>query len=1261
MRPFPLLAGLLLCQALPAQQDGFVSGQVHDATGAAIPAAKVWTQSVDTSAISEAKTGSEGDYIILGLAPGEYVVQAEHPGFQRAKLKIRVESGAREKLDILLTPSETKTIVEVTGDPPHVETESGVLTTSFTEKEMQYMPLQGRNALELAILVPGVVGDPGSDEAGVFLDVPSAGAGLSVGGGRTGSAAILADGAGANSVGIGRATVTFSPDTIQEFQVITSTFSAKYGVSGGGVINTVSRAGTNQMRGSLYWYHRNPTLNARQFNRPFPNNNRRQEFGLTLGGPVRIPKVYDGRRKTFFFGSYEPRYYFDQIDIYTRFPTVEERNGDFTNMYVAPGQRRPMLYQQMRCVPSPANCANLTQINRPTATAEFPLFTAADPNPARRGLVIPAYMIDPGIKKLLETVPLPNKPFDAQGYNYFGTRGLDGTDGRWNLKVDHMVTNKNRVSGRFSDVPIFSDRYRIAKDNIFQTYPSDISNTKQVLLTDTYTVTPTIVNELRAAYTFADYSRTAPGELATNNYTRDFFGLPNATDWGYPLFQSGWGNYGLDAGSGLGNYRENQFQLSNDVTMVRGKHIFSMGGDARLLQLNMASSSLQNACCGTYAWAAAQTNSGNANTPGGTGGVQFASFLMGVPNAITIRSVIIPYYYRWKVGAAYFQDDYKLRRNLTLNMGIRWQYSSPRSEKFNRQATADLAHPTEVLDATGNLRSFTYDYLFSGFDGRSKYLEPPHKRNLEPRFGFAYSPKFGFLRGRMFVIRGGYGISHPASTGRGRNPVPDFGAGTAGSFAYTRYTTGATPPRTQSVSPQYLIGIGRNQPVLTHDPRVLQVPDGGKLCLNCAGTVDPRLPSGGLVMFEQNTKSPYTQTWNLTVQSEMPLNSVLTMSYLGTKGTHLYSPLLGINFPDRDGYAELLEEGLDPNEQIEDPFGRVDARGVPLKITRVNLLRPIPTVGDVNIAGITNSTSIYHAMTASWDRRFSRGLFFRANYTWGKSIDTSSDGSLSATNIYLWGNTRVQDAWDLRANRSVSNYDTRHKLNVAGTLQLPVGRGKKLLKQRPRMVGILVDNWTAGNIFTLTSGMPFSTYLGDANGLPGGVTGNERIRPDIVLGVPLINPRWSKRVANDVPYFNPEAFARPEFGHTGNAPRTLDWARQPWRITLNSNVLRDLYPFENRRRYFQIRAEAFNAMNHVNFMSTANETFSLFASGVPATRTGVPLQGPIPYLWGVGSANFKAGTREAILAQYYNQNFGKLWRDRNSAGRIFQFALRLYF
>ena len=196
------------------------------------------------------------------------------------------------------------------------------------------------------------------------------------------------------------------------------------------MILKVTKSGTDQLRGSAFWFHRNPALHARQFNRPIPPQLRRNEVGLTLGGPVVLPKIYNGRRKTFFFFSIEPKRWIDAIDIYDRFPTLEERQGDFRNSYVAPGQRRTLIYQQVRCMPSGFDCQQLVPMHRTSGTAEFPLWSANDPDPTKRGYVIPKAYLDPIAQLLLKDVPLPNMPYDAAGRNYFGTRGVQGADNR---------------------------------------------------------------------------------------------------------------------------------------------------------------------------------------------------------------------------------------------------------------------------------------------------------------------------------------------------------------------------------------------------------------------------------------------------------------------------------------------------------------------------------------------------------------------------------------------------------------------------------------------------------------------------------------------------------------------------------------------------------------------------------------------------------------------------------------------------------------
>ena len=325
-------------------------------------------------------------------------------------------------------------------------------------------------------------------------------------------------------------------------------------------------------------------------------------------------------------------------------------------------------------------------------------------------------------------------------------------------------------------------------------------------------------------------------------------------------------------------------------------------------------------------------------------------------------------------------------------------------------------------------------------------------------------------------------------------------------------------------------------------------------------------------------------------------------------------------------------------------------------------MRPFPTLGDIDVAGVTSSNSIYHGGTISLDKRFHAGYAFRLNYTWSKSIDNSSDGNLGGGGGFAWGDTREQNAQDLKANRSVSLFDGRHRLNFTMNAELPFGKRRRFLAHAAKPVNFLVQDWSINALGSISSGLPFAPYLGDANGVPNGASGTQRIRPDMVAGVPLINPRWSKSVANDVPYFNPEAFARPAYGQLGNAPRTLDWARNPWRQTLNASVFRDFRVFEDRRRYVQFRAEAFNVLNHATFIANPgnNNSPNLFSSSPPVSRTGLSLAGPIPYLVNLNGRSFPTGTRENLLAASYNQNFGKLWKDNNGPGRILQLALKIY-
>jgi hypothetical protein len=1243
-----------------AQSTGSIVGQVTDLSGAAVPGAKVVVTSVETGLQRPTTTTSEGFYSVPALAAANYTVTAEMAGFKNSvSPAAKVDTTVTVRVDLVLVPQDSKTTIDVSARAPALQTETSMTGDTVTDKELTDLPLNGRNTLELAMTVAGVQGEMGSDEAGIGYNVPSPGSGLSVNGGRPGMLGIMSDGMNATSIAYSRATVTFSPDNIEEFRVITSSFSAKYGVTGGGIISSVSKSGGQEYHGSAFWFTRNPALTARTFYQPTASGMRRNEFGATFGGPVRIPKVYNGKGKTFFFVSYEPKRRRDENAQWAHVPTAAERGGDFRNSWVSPGATNPLLYQQFDCVD--AACSGLRWTNRATSSTVYPLFCANCPAD-QVGHVIPKAMLDPTAQKFLSYVPMPNQPYDSQGRNFMGVQGVSSTDDRWNVKVDHNVSANNHLSGRFTDIPNLSARYNLVRDYFLaQAPPSDQAITRQAYISDTHTISSRIVNEFRAAVTHSNYTRHSPGDLSSVNYTKDLYGLPNFTGWGYPKIVTDFLTMGPL--QDMQNNYENQYQIADDITIVKGRHNIQMGIDLRLLQQNTLSSGLLFSSGGQYNFNSVNsTASGNTSIPTGAGGLAFASFLMGVPNGISLSGASIPYYYRYKTDAAYFQDDWKVKSNLTLNVGVRWQYVSPRSEKYNRQATLDVDHPfkTDTTTATGafNGSVIAFNYLFTGAGTGSNYLEPTHKLNFEPRFGFAWTPDLLWSKRGNFVIRGGYGISHTNSNAaNGATPYPAFGLGNTSAWNYTQWTGTGAAPVTQTGKTNQLVSIGRNIPVVLTDPTITQIPESGTICQGCV-PADTRVSGITNFTFVKSNKAPYIQTWNLTMQGQMKYGLVASVAYMGQKGTHLPSVRYNLNAPDPVKFAEALDAGIDPTQSVPDPYGRVNANGSLKTVTRQDLMRPWPTVGDVYVLGVTNDLSIYHAGTASLERRFGSGFGARFNYTFSKSIDTGSDSTNDGQNQFNWGFTKVQQPGNLKLNRSVSMFDSKHRFNLTMNSELPFGAGKKYLNRKKGVVNQLVGGWSLNAVGSLYSGRPFPVTLGDANGIPS-ITGANQVRPDLVLGVPAINPLWTKEGASNIPYFNPMAFSRPAYGKMGNAPRTLDWMRTPWQPGLNASLFKNIYPFENKKRNAQLRFEAFNVLNHTWFTTNPNSSMTIFSSAPTISRTGLSLAGQIPYLIGKNSSSFPVGSREYYVAQTYNVNFGVFNMGNNQPGRTISIALKL--
>jgi hypothetical protein len=529
-----------------------------------------------------------------------------------------------------------------------------------------------------------------------------------------------------------------------------------------------------------------------------------------------------------------------------------------------------------------------------------------------------------------------------------------------------------------------------------------------------------------------------------------------------------------------------------------------------------------------------------------------------------------------------------VRPNLTVNLGLRYSLQLPRTEKNNLQGSfrPDLAKTfplaTPITLPGGQVVSSVSvpAFAYAGMGGRSKYITGIDYTDFEPRFGFAWSPRLNLFGLHLadqgkFVLRGGYGLSHVAVTGNNRLPNPDFGATTN----VSTLATGSSG----TVDPTSAIRLSSNTPVngnLTAQ-QALNIPSDGLVYLNSLAIPGFVVPS--------SSKVPYVQSWNLTVQYEFMKNTVLEVAYVGSKGTHLYEPLINLN-PRNVSTIEAIESAggtTNSDTNIADPLGRKDLLGNTLTVPLGSLASQYAGFNHLYLYYNAAGNSIRHGMYVSLNRRVSRGLSFTVNYTYGKSIDDASDASPDK-NVLSSGTTSggaVTYGAPSSLDRSLSGYDIKKAFSSTFIYDLPFGRGRRFLGNLWKPVDAAVGGWTLTGIERITDGFPFFPTISDTNRLSGDLT--HTIRPDIVSGVPLVNPLYSPNCKASTlcePYVNPAAFMRPAKGKLGNAPRTLD-IRGPLQQYFDVSLQKTIpFPFgKSETRRIQFRVDALNAFNHPNF------------------------------------------------------------------------------
>lgn len=1302
MRPIAVIAVILisLTCAIAQTNKGAISGAVVDPNGAAVPGASVTITNLGTGQKVTVTTGDSGSFTVQSLDPVTYSVLVEAKGFKKAVLeKVKVDTASTAAANVMLETGSISEQVVVTAEAAMINTESGTTSQTITTRQLQDVPLNNRSVLDLALTVPNVVGDAGSEDPGVSSDQPVPGFNLSINGGRAGSTSILADGVNNTGVGIARAVVSFTPETVQEFTVQTSAYSAEFGNTAGGVINATTKSGTNQFNGVALWYHRNPKFNATPFTigtAPRPHFNLRyNQVSATIGGPIFLPKpgeggkpYYNGKNKSFFFFAYEPRWRQDFLTGNFLVPDAAQLSGNFnglvrTSSGLVPqsvatqfgltslGGTAATIYQQFvifqgKLVPIQLATGNqYCQFNDPRrllvsqvyqgVTLQTPQCTSAinaAPNPNLN--IIPAEFIDPIAQKILLNMPAAGGYFLDSGNvrNSSQSRSVTQNETRYTLRLDHSFTSNSKVNFRYSLTPAVGIR---AATNDINGNSGVYSDARQFLLAFNNIITPTLVNDLRLNYTRGNFSEDYSPQFAikTGESYAGSIGLPHLTQGGIPLFllsqdgqtysPAGNGGGGADIGSAAStnNFNvEQRYNINDTVYWTHGDKTWKFGVD--LQDARLTATPFFAASGGRWQFRVVNTSS-NRSTTTANGGNEIASLLIGVPNSVDLRPALFDYDYRWKSYAGFVQNDWRVKPNFTLNLGMRYSLQTPRAENHNNQGVfrPDLAQAVALTDAQRRTLATNLGvpattaipasvptsvnvvpFAFAGRGGRSKYLVPVDKTGWEPRFGFAWSPKMKLLgldlEKENVVVRGGWGLSHGVLTGNNRSPNPDFGGFVNVATLANGSAAGATADPTQPIR---LSGNAPLQGTGGALDTLLGTDANGLVFSKSLGI--PAFAVGGA---NPSGKVPYSESWNLTIQFEPIRNTVIEVAYVGNASHHLFLPQVNIN-PRNVGLVAQLESSglcstctqLDATGLIADPLGRTNLQGAGITVTRASIFTPYVGFDPLNAYFNPSGDSIRHAGYVSVVRRVSRGLTFNANYTYGKSIDTASDAGPDTRTLSI-GQAREQYSLggDLKQDRAISAFDIKNNFVASGIWDIPIGKHRHYLGHAPGAVDTILGGWSLASVLRMPGGLPFLPFITDPNKL-GGVLFNRYVRPDIVPGVPLRNPLWKRGCpigsaappSGCEPYINPAAFMRPVKGTLGNAPRTLD-IRSPRQEFFDFSLSKDfVLPFlggEGKRR-LNFRVDFINAFNHPNFRynNTGNTPFGL--GTFPTEITGEAVNG----------------------------------------------------
>ncbi len=1129
---FASIALLFGLSAFAQEYRGTLLGVVTDSSGSAVAAAVVAVVNVDTEARSTTKTGTEGSFLVPFLKPGPYRLFVEQTGFkrfERSPITVRVNDHVR--VDVTLEVGPVREQVSVSDAAPLIESGTASVGETVTTQEVEELPVNGRSPFTLSGLALGVMStieptqirpfDNGNSSSFAMAGAPSA------------ANELLLNGTPDNTW---NKRLAYSPpqDAVTEVRVQSFESDAAYGHTGGGTVNVYTKSGTNALHGSAYEFNQVSFLSANSF---FANKggaprsvNRINQFGFTSGGPVWVPKVFDGRNKVFWFFAYEGlRDAFPQNSstingaTTVTVPTAAERQGDFSALLQAnkPGTDYTIY-----------NPFSGVQQGSRTARTPFP------------NNVIPSSLINSVARNYLGFYPLPNTQGRNDGYqNYLVTNPVTDTYSNELARADINLSNKHKLS--------FDLRHNYLQQKLQVYFPNDsfgdyLRRTNWGTSVDeVYTLSPTTFLDIRGNWTRFREAKTPPSE----GFDSAMLGFPSSMAAssqfpGMPWLQFGSGCQGtapssfqclgVDPSSAINSF--DAFQLFGVVVKNHGNHSIKAGGDVRAYRLSAFT--LGNSA-GNFTFSTNWTKGPLDNSAASPFGQDFASFLLGLPtsgsfdvNAHSTQGM--------KYGAAFIQDDWRVRGDLTLNFGLRWEHETAVSERFNRTANGFdpvLISPISAAATAAYAQRPITQVPASQFQARGglTFATPASpaaygtmSNVFSPRAGFAWVPR---VLGPGTVIRGGFGVFvTPIAISNGR-ALNQEGFSQSTQFVATD---------NNYLSPSATL----SNPF----PKGILLPAGGGV-----GT----FLGQQVTFYNPQIRNPYSLRWNFGIQRQLPKQFVLEVVYIGNHTVRLFVGTQNLNYiprqylstsPARDTAVINFLSG-----SVANPFQGLLPNSASLNGSTValnQLLVPFPqfpagtgvVLQDANAGG-----SYFHSLNVRLQKRLTQGLTLINNFTYSKLIERTA---------YL-------NDQDTAPEKRVSADSRPLRESLALTYQLPVGLHQKL-KPSSRVVNALVGDWSMNAVITLQSGPPL-TWGTDMIYYGGPLHWNSHQPDGLAFDTGQFNTASSQQLANHIRTFNTQ------FNNLRRDPTE----------NLDLSLMKKFVLAE--KSYLQLRFESFNTTNRVTF------------------------------------------------------------------------------